>query len=306
MKEMLKINLNEIEPYIRLVQEIKGKSDDYYVPWRILYDFELMLITNGSFRIETKNEKFDLFAGDFIVIPPFLRHKQLIPDGCECSYYAVHLDFYRENSQDDFSYKDVYIYPCERHSEIGFEIEELSERHIYEPVGINLSVVVKIKNYIEFLNIFKRLKECFDKNTDISQLETRAQAMLLIAAFFREVDGAEDSLGYSEKIVRIMADYMSKHFSERVDLVAFSEQYGFNSNYFRKLFKQVLNHAPNEYLINIRINEAKKLLKLGRYTVQMVSEMVGYDDVHYFTRLFKKKEGVSPAQYGKDQQDEKI
>lgn len=86
-----------------------------------------------------------------------------------------------------------------------------------------------------------------------------------------------------------MANYMSGHFYENVDLVAFSQQYGFSPNYFRKIFKQILNCAPNEYLINVRLNEAKKLLKLGYYTVQTVSEMVGYDDIHYFSRLFKKK-----------------
>ena len=297
MKERLKMNLSAVEPYVRLVQKISGSSEDYYVPWRILYDFELILITKGNFRIYTDADVANLVAGELVVVPPFLKHKQEIPAGCECSYYAVHLDFYRENNQDDFSYKDVYILPCENHFEIGIEVPELDERRIYEPENVDLSVIIKIKDFNMFYGIFKKLYESYEDDTDISRMESRAYAMLLLGALFREIEMHQDDTCYAEKMVKMMAEYMSRHFSERVDLVAFSQQYGFTPNYFRKIFRQILNCPPNEYLINIRLEEAKKLLELGSYTVQTVSEMVGYNDLHYFSRLFKKKEGISPAKF---------
>ena len=83
MKERLKINLSAVEPYVRLVQKISGSSEDYYVPWRILYDFELILITKGNFRIYTDADVANLVAGELVVVPPFLKHKQEIPAGCE-------------------------------------------------------------------------------------------------------------------------------------------------------------------------------------------------------------------------------
>lgn len=298
MKEILTINLDKIEPYVRFVQHVSGNSDDYYVPWRIIYDFEIMFITGGKFKISTTEKSIILTVGDIVIIPPFLKHKQEIPEGCECTYYAVHLDFYRSTIQDDFSYKDIYVMPCEEHSEIGFEVKELNERQIYAPDGLSLSVMVKIKDFTAFHDIFKKLYDSYQKNTDISRIETRAYTLLLIASFFREIDNNQDETRYAEKIVDTMANYMSRHFYESVNLVDFAQQYGFSPNYFRKIFKQILNCAPNEYLINLRMKEAKKLLECGNYTVQTICEMVGYDDVHYFSRLFKKREGVSPAKYG--------
>lgn len=298
MKEILKIDLEKVEPYVRFVQYVHGKYDDYYVPWRIIYDFEIMFITEGNLNIVTNDKTMQLTVGDIVIIPPFLRHKQEIPGGSECTYYAAHLDFYRCAEQDDFSYKEVYIQPCEEHREVGLEVEGLNQRQIYVPERLSLSVMVKIKEFNTFYNIFRNLYEAFVKNTDISCMETRAYALLLLAAFFREVDSNQDGTNYAEKIVETMANYMSLHFFEGIDLVAFSRQYGISPNYFRKIFRRILNCAPNEYLINLRLKEAKKLLELGCYTVQTVGEMVGYDDVHYFSRLFKKKEGISPAKYG--------
>lgn len=208
MKEILKIDLARVEPYVRLVQYVSGKHDDYYVPWRIIYDFEIMFITSGKLDIVTADKTMNLTAGDIVIIPPFLRHKQEIPEGSECTYYATHLDFYRGEQEDDFSYKEVYIQPCEEHREIGLEVEGLNQRQIYMPDRLSLSVMVKIKEFNTFYNIFRNLYESYVKNTDISGMETRAHALLLLAAFFREVDSNQDETNYAEKIVETMANYM--------------------------------------------------------------------------------------------------
>lgn len=199
MKEILKINLDKIEPYVRFVQLVSGKDSDYYVPWRIIYDFEMMFIISGKFKIITGERTMSLTAGDIVIIPPFLKHKQEIPTSCECTYYAVHLDFFRATNQDDFSYQDIYVLPCEEHFEIGVEGEELNERQIYAPDRLRLSVMMKIKDFAVFHDIFKKLFESFQKNTDISRIETRAYALLLIASFFREVDSNKDETNYAEK-----------------------------------------------------------------------------------------------------------
>ena len=55
-----------------------------------------------------------------------------------------------------------------------------------------------------------------------------------------------------------------------------------------------------DYLVDVRIQKAKEfLMQLGKYKVYEVSEMVGYVDYAYFTKIFKKKTGVSPKKYQK-------
>ena len=86
-----KESISKINPYVRFVQrEVKGESDSWNVPWRILYDYEIMFITEGEFRVKTSQTELQFHSGDLFLIPPFLRHKQEIPNGAKCSYYAVH------------------------------------------------------------------------------------------------------------------------------------------------------------------------------------------------------------------------
>lgn len=308
MERKLKINLSEINPHVRYVQHLKHPSDkgeEYYVPWRIIYDFEIMFIVSGHFRLRLPDGALDLTGGDLIVIPPFLRHSQEIPPGSTCTYYAVHLDFYNEKNYTDFSWWDIYSRPCEEHYDTGIELDELNERPIYEPEGFDWLVRTQVHDFDNLYKLFENMLLCFRKNTDISEIELKAYAMLLIAAVLCEADSEKDGTKYSERVVGRFIDYVSRHFSENIDLDRFSRQFGFTPNYFRRIFKESTGVAPHDYVIGKRLEEAKKLLSLGRYTVQTVSLMVGYDDIHYFTRLFKKREGITPAAYSETVRREK-
>ena len=77
-------------------------------------------------------------------------------------------------------------------------------------------------------------------------------------------------------------------------------QSGYCDDYLRRRFKKSTGVSMLEYLTNLRINFAKKLLKenesLG-YTVAQISLMSGFDDIGYFSRVFRRKTGFSPSQY---------
>ncbi|NLU36327.1 MAG: helix-turn-helix transcriptional regulator [Clostridiales bacterium] len=69
--------------------------------------------------------------------------------------------------------------------------------------------------------------------------------------------------------------------------------------YLSHLFKEELGITFLEYLTRIRMEEAKKLLMDRSLTILDISLRIGYDDPGYFSKVFKKKIGVSPSQYRK-------
>lgn len=290
-----KEDITRINPFVRLVQKMDNwTSQNWFVPWRILYDYEIVFVVEGSFKVITSQGSINFKAGDLFIIPPFLRHKQEIPEGENCSYYAVHLDLFTLESRQDFSVEDVYSLPCDNHDEESIVLPELVDRKVYEPEGIDLSVIVQVKNPPVFLKIFKDLYKAFSEKSITSNLHMRAYATLLVATIFDEIL-KQDVQDYAEKAVAAFAEYISKNFQERIDFSTLINQYAFSPNYFRTLFKQYLKCAPNEYLTQVRIDEAKKLLQMG-YSIIEVAEMVGYDEA-YFSRVFKKKEGMSPSEW---------
>jgi YesN/AraC family two-component response regulator len=55
--------------------------------------------------------------------------------------------------------------------------------------------------------------------------------------------------------------------------------------------------TPRDYLNKLRVNESKNLMKNSEYRINEIGEMVGFSDASYFTKVFKKIEGVTPFQY---------
>ena len=94
------------------------------------------------------------------------------------------------------------------------------------------------------------------------------------------------------RMVHRVLDFISKNFGSEIDFERMAEKMGTSHRQFRRLFRQVTGIAPQQYLIHLRLNEAKRLL--GTLTVAEVAARVGFTDSFYFSRLFKAKMGVAP------------
>ena len=93
--------------------------------------------------------------------------------------------------------------------------------------------------------------------------------------------------------------YIQQHYQEALRLEDVSSAVGFNATYFSALFKKETGQNFMDYLTELRINKSKELLCTDDLSIQDVAEMVGYRDLKYFSRLFKKITGVSPSDYKK-------
>ncbi|WP_338551543.1 AraC family transcriptional regulator [Paenibacillus sp. KS-LC4] len=93
--------------------------------------------------------------------------------------------------------------------------------------------------------------------------------------------------------------YMNDNYSKDLQISQLAEMAGFSPNHFTKTFKNKMGVTPTEYLLQQRIKKAKQLL-VSSIKAKHVAEQVGYKDEHYFSRVFKKAEGVAPTLYIKN------
>jgi len=91
-----------------------------------------------------------------------------------------------------------------------------------------------------------------------------------------------------------IADYISMHFNENISLELLSEQFHFSKNQIINIFKKKYAVTPFEYMANIRIRRAQKLLETTEKTAQNIASECGFNDYTAFYKLFVKMSGFSP------------
>lgn len=76
-----------------------------------------------------------------------------------------------------------------------------------------------------------------------------------------------------------------------------AERFGLNTRSFNRRFRHAANKTPVEYLQEIRIDHARQLLKHSNLSISEIAFAVGYQDVSYFTGLFRRLHEVTPNAY---------
>ena len=88
---------------------------------------------------------------------------------------------------------------------------------------------------------------------------------------------------------------MKEKFKEKLTISDIASEFNMSVANFSSKFKKIMNMSPNDYLTNIKLQEAKKLLRTKNVTE--VAYELGYENISHFILLFKRKFGLTPKQY---------
>lgn len=94
-----------------------------------------------------------------------------------------------------------------------------------------------------------------------------------------------------------MKAYLEEHYREQITLDMVAGQFYLNKFYLARSFKEQFGTTVLGYLNQIRITHAKQLLRFSGLTAETIGREVGIPEPGYFSRVFKKVEGVSPGEY---------
>ncbi|WP_274651180.1 response regulator transcription factor [Paenibacillus humicola] len=91
--------------------------------------------------------------------------------------------------------------------------------------------------------------------------------------------------------------FIHEHFNENISLQTVADHVHLSANYLSHVFKRETDENFIDYLIGIRIRHAKSLIRSTDSLIYEIGESVGYRDLYYFSKLFKKVTGMTPSQY---------
>ena len=93
------------------------------------------------------------------------------------------------------------------------------------------------------------------------------------------------------------SDYIRANYALPISIESIASMLGIDRRYLSRIFLRETGVTPKEFLVRVRLNRAAELLETSSCTVTETARSVGYDDVYNFSKIFKKKYGISPAHY---------
>ncbi len=132
---------------------------------------------------------------------------------------------------------------------------------------------------------------------DLGYCETsKAYLTLLLVQLLRLAQqDLEATQGFSNPLVARVMGYLDQHYAEEISLSSVAEVFHRSPAYLTTLFKQETGRSLHDCIIERRMAEAKRLLQASSLAVAQIGERVGYPEATHFSRLFRKRVGLSPA-----------
>lgn len=100
------------------------------------------------------------------------------------------------------------------------------------------------------------------------------------------------------RLMEQVATYLTRNYTTDISMEELAQRFHFTPSYLSKMFKKQFQETPLKYMIRLRMDEAKRLIRQHpQHELGRIAELVGYEDPHYFSRIFKNVTGVSPKEY---------
>ena len=101
----------------------------------------------------------------------------------------------------------------------------------------------------------------------------------------------------TDKIVEAAKEYVRENYGEKLTLAAIASKIGISQGYLSSVFKKQTGGNLNDYINQMKIEKAKELLEKHEYMMYEISDMLGFENPYYFSKVFKKLTGITPSEY---------
>ena len=93
--------------------------------------------------------------------------------------------------------------------------------------------------------------------------------------------------------------YIHENIYRPLTVEAISQEFSISRTYLQRIFNENLHTTPKAYINDIKLARSKILIKKGQHSFSEIADMLGYSSIHYFSRIFSAKFGVTPSEYAK-------
>ena len=153
---------------------------------------------------------------------------------------------------------------------------------------------------IEDENLYGYFETVEKEYLEKCEVSLRAATLTLIAYLYKNYQRPVQEDTYVNENIKIGIKYIREHYKEKITLDEVAAAAGFSKFYFSKLFKEHTKITVFDYLRQLRCEEARKLLETTNLSISDIALECGFEDIAYFSNVFKNECGLSPSQTRKN------
>lgn len=159
----------------------------------------------------------------------------------------------------------------------------------------------KTHNLEAFIKILNQIHEVTTSNSFIKDMDIYSKLTYLLTLLMEESWNPKGKHHNSFKKINLqnVKDYLDKNYQSKVTLDNIAKIFYINKFYLTRIFKEQFGISINTYLVQTRITRAKYLLRFTDLSIEKIGQECGMNDANYFSRMFKKVEGISPGAFRK-------
>ncbi|MDI1317178.1 AraC family transcriptional regulator [Flavobacterium sp.] len=227
---------------------------------------------------------FDYLPGETVVIPSNVEMKIDFPEATkhnptQCLALAI----------DQYKITDTLNFLNERYPKEGTDMYwQLNYQNYFFYNNVDLAATIN-----------KLIKECMSTSiTKDALADLTLQELLIRIIQTQTIKSIDDNiLNNPSNPITEVVEYIRQNLKENINLKNLSDKACMSTTSFYRFFKRELGMSPIEFVLSEKIKCAKKLLRNPAIQINEVCYLSGFEDANYFTRLFKKYEGITPKQY---------
>lgn len=152
----------------------------------------------------------------------------------------------------------------------------------------------------EYEDLFRQMRDELVKcSWGYEEMLTFLFRVLLLTMRRRMKEDAPRISGFVQDEIDRAKAYFEEHYNAEISIEQYAASRSMSTSWFNRSFRNSVGTSPMQYILEIRIRNAQTLLETTDYSVADIASVIGYDNPMYFSRLFRKAKGLSPAKYRK-------
>lgn len=152
-------------------------------------------------------------------------------------------------------------------------------------------------------NLFEQIYHTLEMGYSMQHLQFASITLHYYLATFKYLNLYRQSTPTNQEMEQDMVDlaihFMKENIEKKIKVEDIAREFHLSPVYFCAQFLQKTGSSPYNYFINLRIQQACHYLDFSSMKINQICYKIGYDDAHYFSRIFTKTMGISPVDYRK-------